>query len=102
MLETTNNSQNDISKEELMKRYSSLSQAAMDRGSAQLSKRDFSLLQDSAQVLDTPTLFANYDLQINSRTESSVIETDLSILAINKRIDELKHDNLTSSRSRHY
>ncbi len=102
MLETTSNSQHDISKEELMKRYSSLSQAAMERGSAGLSKRDFSLLQDSAQVLDTPTLFANYDLQINSRLDSSVIETDLSILAINKRIDELKSDNLTSSRSRHY
>ena len=97
MLETSSNSFHDLSKDELLQRYSKLNgdlyQLAMEKGSAGLTKRDFTL-QDSANILDTPTLFSPYDMQINSRTESSVIDTDMSILAINKRIDELKHDNM--------
>jgi len=95
----TNTSVMDLSKDELLQRYSKLNgdlyQLAMEKGSAGLSKRDFTL-QDSARVLDTPTLFSPLDMQISSRVNSSVIETDMSILAINQRIDELKHEK------RHY
>jgi hypothetical protein len=51
--------------------------------------KGFVLPDDSISLLETPTL---NPLQYGSRSNSSMIETDLSIMAINNKIDEMRED----------
>ena len=91
ILECTSDSIDDLAKDELLQRYSQLnkeiynSKRSNDRmGTSAIACTD----QDDVRAFETPTL---NPLRMNSRHESStIIETDMSIMAINRKIDELR------------
>jgi len=90
LLEATNDSIEDISKEELYQKYSRLNK---DLYQMALEKTNKGSTNTQVQMRDDDTLNLNYlslYSNINSRTNSSVIETDLSLMAINKKIDEMR------------
>lgn len=94
MLEVTNDSIEDFSKDELYQKYSRLNKDLYQIALEKANKGSF--INQQSQTKDDDTLNLNYlslYSNMNSRTNSSVIETDLSIMAINKKIDELKFNN---------
>ena len=91
MLEATNDSIDDINKEELFQKYSRLNkelyQMAMEKNNKGSMNQQSQLRDEDTLNLNHLSLYSN----TNSRVNSSVIETDLSIMAINKKIDEMKY-----------